>query len=221
MEYQKFTNLLDTASDNVPRFINKRSIEVHDQSGNAEDKYKPRKQIIFKTSMLRSDISDYSNAYIAVTWEIKVVKRVFTLNDFVAPNNTQVIATATYTVNTNNVIDGKLYFKNNASFISCVSKINNVLIDNAGDLDFVITMYNLTEYSKNYSKTTGKLWNCYRGDPNSGVNSGINCSIRDYKFFDYKTKFIESVMNANTLKQNVKIVVPLKHLSNFWETLDV
>ena len=67
MEYQKFTNLLDTASDNVPRFINKRSIEVHDQSGNAEDKYKPRKQIIFKTSMLRSDISDYSNAYIAVT----------------------------------------------------------------------------------------------------------------------------------------------------------
>ena len=145
----------------------------------------------------------------------------FTLADFVAPNNTQVIVTATNTANTNNVIDGQLYFKNNAPFIYCVSKINNVLIDNAEDLDFVMTMYNLIEYSKNYSKTTGKLSNYYRDEPNKGVNSGINCSIRNYKFFDYKIKFLESVTNANTIKQNVKIVVPLKHLSNFWKTLDV
>ena len=221
MEYQKITILLDTVSDNILRFINKRSIEVHGQSSNAEGKYKPRKQIIFKTSMPRSDIYDYSNAYIAVTWETKVVKRVFTLADFVTPNNTQVIVTATNTANTNNVIDGQLYFKNNAPFIYCVSKINNVLIDNAEDLDFVMTMYNLIEYSKNYSKTTGKLSNYYRDEPNKGVNSGINCSIRNYKFFDYKIKFLESVTNANTIKQNVKIVVPLKHLSNFWKTLDV
>ena len=52
MEYQKITNLLDTAFDNVPRFINKRWIEVHDQSGSAEDRYKPSEQIRFKTSML-------------------------------------------------------------------------------------------------------------------------------------------------------------------------
>ena len=52
MEYQKITNLLDTTFDNVPRFITKKWIEVHDQSGSAEDRYKPSKQIRFKTSML-------------------------------------------------------------------------------------------------------------------------------------------------------------------------
>ena len=65
MKYQKITNLLDTRSD-VPRFITKKWIEVHDQSGNAEDRYKPSKQIRFKTSMLRSDLCDFSDAYIVV-----------------------------------------------------------------------------------------------------------------------------------------------------------
>ena len=70
-------------------------------------------------------------------------------------------------------------FKNSAPFISSVSKINNVLIDNAEDLDVVMAMYNLTEYIKNYSKTTGSLWNFYRDESNIGVNNGINYSIRD------------------------------------------
>ena len=62
MEYQKITNLLDTTLDNVPRFITKKRIEVHDQSCSAEDRDKRR----FKTSMLRSDLWDFSNAYIVV-----------------------------------------------------------------------------------------------------------------------------------------------------------
>ena len=66
MEYQKITNLLDTTSNNAPRFITKRWIEVHDQSGSAEDRYKPNKHIRFKTSMLRSDLCDFSDAYIVV-----------------------------------------------------------------------------------------------------------------------------------------------------------
>ena len=66
MEYQKITNLWGTISDNVPRFITKKWIEVYDQSGNAEDRYKPSKQIKFKTSMLISDLCDFSNAYIVV-----------------------------------------------------------------------------------------------------------------------------------------------------------
>ena len=70
-------------------------------------------------------------------------------------------------------------FKNSAPFISSVSKINNVLIDNVEDLDVVMAMYNLTEYIKNYSKTTGSLWNFYRDESNIGVNNGINYSIRD------------------------------------------
>ena len=138
--------------------------------------------------MLRSDICDYSDAYIVVTGEVAVLKRVFTMVDFVALNNTQANATATNTANNNNVIDGKLVFKKSAPFISCVSKINNVLIHNADDLDVFIPMYNLIEYRKSYLKTTRRLWKYYRDEPNSCAKNGINCSIRDSKSFDYKKK---------------------------------
>ena len=70
MEYQKITNLLDTTFDNVPRFITKKWIDVHDQSGSAEDRYKPSKQIRFKKSMWRSDLCDYSDSYIVVKGDI-------------------------------------------------------------------------------------------------------------------------------------------------------
>ena len=63
MEYQKITNLLGNIPDKVPRFITKKWIEVHDQSG---ETYNTNKQIRFKTSMLRSDLFDYSDAYIIV-----------------------------------------------------------------------------------------------------------------------------------------------------------
>ena len=171
--------------------------------------------------MLRSDICHYSDAYIVVTGEITVNKRVFTIADFVVPNKTQDVVAATNTGKVNNVIDGKLAFRNSAPFISCISKISNVLFDNAEDLDVVMSMYNLIEYSKNYSKTTGVLWNYYRNEPNSVVNNGIDSSIRDSKTYDYETKFIESVTNANLIKQNIKIVVPLQNLSNFWKTIDI
>ena len=123
--------------DNVSRFTTKKWIEVNDQSGSADDRYKTSKQIRFKTPMLRSDLSDYSDTYIVVTGKITVVKRLFTIADFVASNNTQAVATATNIANTNNVINEKLAFKNSAPFISCVSKINNVLINNTDDLDVV------------------------------------------------------------------------------------
>ena len=72
MEYQKITNLLDAISDNVPRFITKKWIEAHDQSGSTEDRYKPSKQTRFKTSMLRSDLRGFSDAYIVVNGTVTV-----------------------------------------------------------------------------------------------------------------------------------------------------
>ena len=75
MEYQKITNLLDTASDNVPRFITKKWVEIHDQSGSAENRYKPSKQMKFKTSMLRSNLCDFSDAYIVVKGTITLKKQ--------------------------------------------------------------------------------------------------------------------------------------------------
>ena len=72
MEYQKDVNLLDTTSDTVPRFVTKKCIEVYDQSGTAKDRYKPSKQIRFKTSISISDLCDYIDAYIVVEGEITV-----------------------------------------------------------------------------------------------------------------------------------------------------
>ena len=74
MEYQKITNLLGNIPDKVPRCITKKWIEVYDQSGNAENRYKPSKQIRFKTSMLQSDLCDYSDAYIVVKGAISVTR---------------------------------------------------------------------------------------------------------------------------------------------------
>ena len=72
MEYQKITKLLGSTSNNVPRFITKKWIEVHDHSDTSENRYNPNKQIRFKTSMLRYDLCDYSDAYIVVKGIITV-----------------------------------------------------------------------------------------------------------------------------------------------------
>ena len=149
--------------------------------------------------MLRSNLCDYSDAYIVVKGTITVTR----------PNSV--------------LYDKKLAFKNNAPFTSCISKINNTLIDNAEDLDIVMLMYNLREYSKSFRKTTGSFWNYYRDEPNSsicGENNNVNYSIKDSKSFDYKTSITEKLEGNNTEKE-VEIVVPLKYLSNFWRTINM
>ena len=128
MEFQKITNFLNTTSDdkNLPRFITERWIEVYDQSGG---NYNVNKEIRIKTSMLRSDLCDFNDAYIVVKGTITVTN----------PNNAK--------------RNKAVAFKNNAPFINCISKINGVKIDNAEDLD----VYHFLEYSKNYRKTAGSL----------------------------------------------------------------
>ena len=115
-----------------------------------------------------------------------------------------------------------MVFKNNAPFINCISKLNGVKIDNAEDLDVVMPMYNLLEYIKNYRKTTGSLWNYYRDEPNSSTADNITHSILNSESFDYKASFMENrVTHDNLTKNYVKVVVTLKHLSNFWRHLDI
>ena len=80
-------------------------------------------------------------------------------------------------------------FKNNAPFINCMSKINGVQIDNAKDLDAVMPMYNLLEYSKNYRKTTGSLWNYYRDEPSNLLSSNSES-------FKYKTNITGNSYNV-------------------------
>ena len=79
----------------------------------------------------------------------------------------------------------------------------------------------MIEYSKNYCKTTGSLWNYYRDEPNSGAEGNINYSIKDSESFDYKTSITEKLEGNNVEKDDVEIAVPLKYLSNFWRTQDI
>ena len=139
MEFNKINNLLAPEHDEVPRFITKIWIEVQSQSGNI---YNTSKPIRFKTSMLRSDLCDYSDAYVWLKGEITVTNSHDNAN-----------------------FNKELTLKNNAPFISCISKINDELVENAEDLDIVIPMYNLLEYSKNYEKISGSLFNYYRDEP--------------------------------------------------------
>ena len=87
-----------------------------------------------------------------------------------------------------------LAFKNNAPFVGCISKINNTLIDNVEDLDVAMPMYNLIEYSKNYRKTTGSLWNYYRDELSDDTkdNNNPNENIVNSESFKYNTSITGS-----------------------------
>ena len=128
MEYEKIANLLDSASNKPSKFRTKNWIEINDDIRGA---YSPNKQTRFKTAMLRSSLCNYGEAYI-------IVKRNITVNNTAAANNT----------------NKKVMFKNCAPITNCMSKINNTQIDNTEYIDIVIPMYNLIEYSHNYSKTS-------------------------------------------------------------------
>ena len=137
MEYQKIANLLNDESNKPSKFKTKNWVEINDD---VRGVYSPNKQIRFKTSMLRSSLCDYSDAYILVKGNITV-------------NNTAAAGAAA------NNINKKVIFKNCAPFTNCSSKINNTQIDDAEHIDIVMSMYNLIQYSDHYSKTSRSLRN--------------------------------------------------------------
>ena len=183
--------MLDTASDKVPRFITKEWIEVNDQSGSAEDRYKPSKQKRLKTSMLRLDLCNYSDAYIVVKGDITLTKT--TDRDIIDVRNRF------------------LTFKNNAPFTDCILKINGVIIDNVENLDVVMPMYSTVkfEYSKNYRKTTGISWNYYRDKPNDFAATNYNVNpITNSKSFKYKQVLQEkAIFGFKQFLENVRYAI--------------
>ena len=190
MEYQKIANLLDNASNQPSKFRTKNWVEINDESRGT---YAVNKQIKFKTSMLRSSLCDYSDAYILVKGNISVNN---TAADGAAANNT----------------NKKVIFKNCAPFTNCISKINNTQIDNAEYIDIVMPMYNLIEYSDNYSKTSEGLWQYYKDEPND--------NLANSKSFKSKVKITGSTPAGGNTK-DLKLIVPLKYLSNSWRTLQM
>ena len=191
MEYQKIANLIDDTSNQPSRFIRRNWVEINDESRAA---YNVNCQIKFKTTMLQSSLCDYSDAYILVKGTISVNN---TAADDAAVNNT----------------NKKVIFKNCAPFTNCISEIK--------DIDIAMPMYNLIEYSDNYAKTTGRLWQYCKDIPSQNYNNAIIIFAENNltDSFNFKAKIKGQTGNGGT--KDVEIMVPLKYLSNFWRTLEM
>ena len=136
MEYEKIISLLENVSNQPSRSRTKNWVKINDESRGT---YNTNSQIKFKTTMLKFSLCDWGNAYILVKGTITVPY------------------TAAAGVDVNNVNE-KVIFKSCAPFINCISEINNTQVGNAKDIDTIMPMYNSIEYSDNYSKTSGSLW---------------------------------------------------------------
>ena len=187
MEYQKIANLIDDNTLNEPsKFRTRNWIEINDESRGT---YNVNSQIKFKTTMLKPSLCDYSDAYILVKGTIVV-------------NSTAAQGPATN--NTNK----KVIFKNCAPFTNCISEISNTQIGNAKDIDIVMPMYNLIEYSDNYTKTTGRLWQYCKDIPARNYDDeviifDVNNTTDSFKF---KAKVTGKTGNSGT--KDVEIMVP-------------
>ena len=232
MEYDKINNLLlseDNESEKLSKFVTREYVRVNSLSNT----YNENKSIRFKTPMLRSNLCDYSDAYILVKDKIVVT----------APgvNN-----------DANNIRDKRnrpVMLKNNAPFVSCITRINGELIEDADDLDIVMPMYNLVEYSKNYRKTIGSLYNYYRDELSDDAddNNFGNIKVVNSNTFKYKNKIIGNTYDVDARipntdpataaanprvsnpnynvnengKKEIELAIPLKYLGNFWRALNI
>ena len=221
MEYNKINNLLSflkLSEDNemreqLSKFVTREYVRVNSLSNT----YNANKSIRFKTPMLRSNLCDYCDAYILVKGTIMVTA--------LGANN-----------NANNIRDKKnrpLILKNNTPFVSCITRINGELIEDADDLDIVLSMYNLLEYGKNYRKTIGSLYNYYRDELSDDAddNNFDNIKVVNSEAFKYKNKTTGNTYNVDAGAQGydvnkngtqeVELPIPLKYLGNFWRALNI
>ena len=184
METQKIVNLLNGSENDNSKFATKKWYIIDSESNG---NYSQNDEIKFLTRSIESSLCDYSDAYILATGNITVT-----------PNNaaTQVV------------------FKNCAPFEKCRTEIKETFIDEATHINITMPMYNLIEYSDNYSDTSGSLWQFKRDEV---INNADLTNDNNASSFKYKAD-LTSNTEANGTKNGVKIAVPLKYLSNFWRS---
>ena len=164
----------------------------HRQS-NSKGKYNQGDTIKFETETIKSSLCDYSDAFILVTGNITVP----------ADDNTDVA------------------FKNCAPFSTCTTKINDIFVDEASHIYIATPMYNLIEYSDNYSDMSGSLWQFKRDEV---TDKDVDLTINNSQSFKYKAALLGKTANhydGKSFLKDAKIAVPLKHLSNFWRSLEM
>ena len=196
METQKIVNLLGDTNNESSKFATRKWYVINDQNntdygeGNEDST-----TVKFETKVIKSNLCDYSDAYILVTGNITA---------------------------TGGDANTRVAFKNCASFTKCITHINDEYVDNADNLDIIMPMYNLIEYSNNYSNTSGSLWQFKRDEQNMNKGNPANVTADDSSPFKYKWSFFKPLTADDTgVLKDVKIAVPLKYLSNFWRSLEM
>ena len=203
MESQKIKNLLDHKENTYPKCQTKKWYIINDQNNRQYGEGDNNDDTIkIDTEVVKSFLCDYADAYILVTGNITVVG---------GNNNT------------------KVDFKNCHPFTKCKIHLNDTHVDLSDSLDLIMNMYNLIEYSDNYSDSTASLYHFKRQEP---LENNANITIAGSSSFKYKfnllgnSEAIAAGVNLNIplahrIWKNTKIIVPLKYISSFFKSLEI
>ena len=201
METQKIVKLLNGSDTENSKFATKKWYIIDSESnGN----YSQNDEIKFLTRSIESSLCDYSDAYILVTGNISVTRTAAAGDNPI--QRKQPLDAATQVI-----------FKNCAPFEKCRTEINETFVDETDFINITMTMYNLIEYSDNYSDTLESLWQFKRDEI---INNANVTNDNNALSFKYKASLIGDTENNGT-KNGVKIAVPLQYLSNFWRSLEM
>ena len=199
METQKLVNLLNDSDNEYSKFGTRKWYIINDQNNGQYGRgNKNDSTIKIESKVIKPNLCDYSDAYILVTGDIKV---------------------AAVAADTN------VTFKNYAPFTRCVTHINNEHVETAENLDIIMSMYNLIEYSYNYAYSSESLYQ-FKRDESPMINAGntLNVALDNSISFKYKASLLgkadDAGGNDRSLK-NKKIVMPSKYLSNFFRSLEM
>ena len=211
MESQKIINFLDHKDEDDPRFETRKWYIVNDHNnGNYSQGDDVRSIVKFETEIVRPFLCDYSDSYILVTGNIKVENG----ND------------AT-----------RVAIKNCHPFTRASFKLNNEQVDTADNLDLTMNLYNMLEYSDAYADTTGSLYQYKRPQPRDANGNAVNLATT-LSSFKYQSGLVQKQLitpnsenvpanidsnfdNAHRIWKNIKILVPLKYISNFFRNLEL
>ena len=197
METEKITYLLGDSDSESSKFATRKWYVINDQNNTGYGEGNEDSAIVkFENKVIKSNLCDYSDAYIHVTGDITA---------------------------TGGDANTRVAFKNCAPFTKCITHINDEHVDNADNLDIIMPMYNVIEYSDNYSDTSGSLWQFKRDEQNMDNGNPANVTIADSTSFKYKSSLIKELtaVDNNRVFENGKVAVPLKYLSSFWRSLEM
>ena len=199
MENQKIINLLDKIDTDSKHFATKEWYIINDENNtnygvNKDTGAGNPDTIKYDTRVLKPNLCDYAEAYILIDGTIRA---------------------AAANANT------RLALKNCAPFTKCNLEINDEHVDTAENLDITMPMYNLIEYSDNYQDSSATLCQYQRDEP-SEANAINNLTTDTSSSFKYKVELLGNpVLDRNIAKRSVKVVLPLKYLSNFFRSLEM